>query len=123
MSNKAANQTSISNTTATEVIRRFDLRMVNRPIDDLESYRGNARTHDQKQIEQIAASISRFGFNNPVLVDQKGTIIAGHGRVEAARSLGMENVPTICLDHLNDAERRAYILADNRLAEHAGWDR
>ena len=89
----------------------------------LKPYAGNARTHSDKQITQIAASIRNFGFNNPVLVDADNRIIAGHGRVEAAKRLGLTSVPTIRLDHLSDAERRAYVIADNRLAELAGWDR
>ena len=83
---------------------------------------GNARTHTDKQIQQIAASIREFGFNNPVLVDADDRIIAGHGRVEAAKRLGLEKLPTIRIDHLNAAQRRAYVIADNRLAELAGWD-
>lgn len=88
----------------------------------LKPYTRNARTHSAKQIAQIAASIKAFGFNNPVLVDRQGTIIAGHGRVEAAKQLGLATVPAIRLEHLSEAEKRAYILADNRLAEKAGWD-
>jgi DNA modification methylase len=89
----------------------------------LKPYAGNARIHSDKQITQIAASIRNFGFNNPVLVDAESRIIAGHGRVEAAKRLGHTSVPTIRLDHMSDAERRAYVIADNRLAELAGWDR
>ncbi len=83
----------------------------------------NPRTHSKKQIRQIAASIERFGFTNPILIDRAGGIIAGHGRVEAAKLLGLESVPTICLEDLTDAEIRAYVIADNKLAENAGWDR
>ena len=83
----------------------------------------NPRTHSKKQIRQIAASIERFGFANPVLIDRDGSIVAGHGRVEAAKLLGIEKVPTIRLEDLNEAEIRAYVIADNRLAENAGWDR
>ena len=89
----------------------------------LKPYEGNARTHSKKQIGQIAASIERFGFTNPVLVSDDGEIIAGHGRVEAAKLLGQRTVPTLALSHLSDAERRAYVLADNKLAQNAGWDR
>jgi DNA modification methylase len=89
---------------------------------DLEPYARNARTHSVKQIAQIAASIRTFGFNNPVLIDKHNVIIAGHGRVEAAKPLGLETVPVIRLEHLSEAEKRAYILADNKLAEKAGWD-
>jgi hypothetical protein len=89
----------------------------------LKPFKRNARTHSRKQIRQIADSIRHFGFINPVLIDEAGQIIAGHGRVEAAKSLGMSEVPTIRLEHMSDAEKRAYIIADNRLAEKAGWDR
>jgi len=81
----------------------------------------NPRTHSKKQIRQIADSIERFGFNNPVLIDREGGIVAGHGRIEAAKLLGMEKVPTIRLEDLTEAESRAYVIADNRLAENAGW--
>lgn len=91
-------------------------------IAELVPYAGNARTHSEDQVAQIAASIKEFGFNNPVLIDKDNGIIAGHGRVMAAGKLGLHSVPTVTLDHLNDAERRAYILADNRLALNAGWD-
>jgi hypothetical protein len=83
----------------------------------------NARTHSNRQIEQIAQSIKRFGFLNPVLSDASGGIIAGHGRVAAAKLLGLTQVPTLRIEHLSDAEKRAYILADNKLADKAGWDR
>ena len=92
-------------------------------IDLLKPYPRNARTHSKKQIRQIAASIERFGFTNPVLVSDRGEIIAGHGRVAAARLLGRKTVPTLSLSHLSDAERRAYVLADNKLAMNAGWDK
>jgi ParB-like chromosome segregation protein Spo0J len=82
----------------------------------------NARTHSAQQIQQIARSIERFGFNNPVLVDQNNRVIAGHGRVAAAKSLGHDVVPTLRIEHLSDEEKRAYIIADNKLAEKAGWD-
>ena len=83
----------------------------------------NPRTHSKKQIRKIATSIERFGFNNPVLIDREGYIVAGHGRVEAAKLIGLEKVPTILLEDLTKAEIRAYVIADNRLAELAGWDR
>jgi DNA modification methylase len=92
-------------------------------VRELQPHPNNARTHSRKQIRQIAKSIEKFGFCNPVLVDDAKQIIAGHGRVEAAKLLGLEAVPTCRLSHLNDAEKRAYILADNRLAEKAGWDK
>ena len=83
----------------------------------------NPRTHSKQQIRQIADSIERFGFTNPVLIDRTGGIVAGHGRIEAAKLLGIEKVPTICLEDLTETEIRAYVIADNRLAENAGWDR
>src|SRR5437763_1782637 len=93
------------------------------PIDQLQPYARNARTHSRKQIGQIARSIERFGFTNPVLISDDNEIIAGHGRVEAARRLGWRTVPTLRLSQLGRAERRAYVLADNKLAQNAGWDR
>ena len=92
------------------------------PITRLIPYARNARTHSDSQVAQIAASIQEFGFTNPVLIGADGGIIAGHGRVLAARKLGLEQAPVIVLPHLTDNEKRAYILADNRLAELAGWD-
>ena len=93
-----------------------------RPTNQLRPYARNARTHSKKQISQIAESIRRFGFTNPVLVSGDDEIIAGHGRVEAAKLIGMRDVPTLALDHLSADERRAYVLADNKLALNAGWD-
>jgi DNA modification methylase len=93
------------------------------PIVSLRPHPGNARTHSKKQIRQIANSIQRFGFTNPVLIGEEGEIIAGHGRVEAAKLLGLDCVPTVRLAHLNAAQRRAYVLTDNKLALNAGWDR
>lgn len=93
-----------------------------RLIETLIPYKNNARTHSDKQIEQIAHSIKRFGFTNPILVSDDNEIIAGHGRVMAAKQLKMLEVPVLRLSHLSADERRAYILADNKLAENAGWD-
>lgn len=98
------------------------LEVIHLPLASLKPYSRNARTHSAKQIAQIAASIRTFGFNNPVLADKDGVIIAGHGRVAAAKSLGLESVPVIRLEHMSEAQKRAYILADNKLAEQAGWD-
>lgn len=94
-----------------------------RTVADLVPYANNARTHSDAQVALIAGSIREFGFNNPVLVDGANGIIAGHGRVLAARKLGLVRVPVIELAHLTEAQKRAYILADNRLAEQAGWDK
>jgi len=92
-------------------------------ISALKPHARNARTHSRRQIKKIAASIERFGFVNPVLIDENNQIIAGHGRVAAAKLLGWHEVPTLRIEHLDEAEKRAYILADNRLAEEAGWDK
>ena len=92
------------------------------PTDTLVPYARNSRTHSPEQVAQIAASIREFGFTNPVLIDANNTLIAGHGRVMAAQSIGLPTVPAIRLAHLTDAQRRAYVIADNKLAENAGWD-
>lgn len=92
------------------------------PLSRLKPYERNARTHSPEQVAKIAASIVEFGFTNPILVDGQDGIIAGHGRLMAAQKLGLPEVPVVVLDHLTDAQRRAYILADNRLAMDAGWD-
>ncbi len=94
-----------------------------RSIESLRPYAGNARTHSRKQIAQIAESIRRFGFTNPVLISDDDEIVAGHGRVLAARELRLPSVPVVRLSHLSADERRAYVLADNKLALNAGWDR
>lgn len=92
------------------------------PLDRLIPYIGNARTHSDEQVAQVAGSIKQFGFVNPILVDNNSGIIAGHCRLLSARKLGLTDAPVIVLDHLTDTQRRAYILADNKLAENAGWD-
>src|SRR5450759_4874683 len=92
------------------------------PTTKLVPYAHNARTHSPDQVAQIAASIVEFGFTNPILVDAMAGIIAGHGRLLAAQKLGLEEIPVVVLDHLSDIQRRAYILADNKLALNAGWD-
>lgn len=91
-------------------------------VADLIPYARNSRTHSDAQVAQIAASIREFGFTNPVLVDGDNGIIAGHGRVLAAQKLGMKEVPTVELSHLTGAQRRAYVIADNKLALNGGWD-
>lgn len=97
-------------------------RMERVALDRLIPYANNARTHSDEQIGKIQASIREFGFVNPILIDGAYNIIAGHGRVEAARREGISEVPCVFVEHLTDTQRRAYILADNRLAELAGWD-
>jgi DNA modification methylase len=101
---------------------KSNLNIENYPIALLHPCKRNARTHSKKQIRQIAESIKEFGFNNPVLVDFLDEIIAGHGRVEAAKMLGFEKVPVIRLEHLNDAQIRAFMIADNKIAANAGWN-
>lgn len=91
-------------------------------ILSLKPFKPNARTHSRKQIRQIADSIERFGFNNPVLIDRDRTILAGHGRVQAAQLLGWMSVPCLEIEHLTQEEKRAYVIADNKLALNAGWD-
>lgn len=90
--------------------------------DSLIPYARNSRTHSEQQISKIAASIKEFGFLNPVIIDGASGIVAGHGRVMAAQKLGMDELPVIEASHLSDAQRRAYVIADNRLALDAGWD-
>ena len=92
------------------------------PLKSLVPYARNSRTHSPEQVAQIAASLREFGFTNPVLIDETGGIIAGHGRVLAAQSLGMAGVPCLRLTGLTDAQKRAYVIADNKLALNAGWD-
>jgi ParB-like chromosome segregation protein Spo0J len=98
------------------------LKITYQKTGDLVPYARNSRTHSEEQVGQIAASITEFGFTNPVLVDEENTIIAGHGRIMAAQKLGMVEVPTITLSGLTESQRKAYIIADNRLALNAGWD-
>ena len=92
------------------------------PVDALRPWARNARTHSKKQVRQIAESIRTFGFTNPILIDAQHCILAGHGRIEAAKLLGMEKVPCVRLDHMTMEQKRAYVLADNKLALNAGWD-
>jgi ParB-like chromosome segregation protein Spo0J len=91
-------------------------------LDKLIPYARNSRTHSDQQVAQVAASIREFGFTNPVLIDSEDGIIAGHGRVMAARKLGLAEVPCIRLGHLTETQKRAYIIADNKLALNSGWD-
>lgn len=100
----------------------MDLELIYKPIDEIIPYAKNSRTHSKSQVAQIAASIKEFGFTNPILIDPEGSIIAGHGRLEAARVLDLDKVPTICLADLTDEQKRAYVIADNKLALNAGWD-
>jgi len=89
---------------------------------DLIPYANNARSHSDQQVAQVAASIQEFGFNNPILIDEHKSIIAGHGRLAAAQKLNMNTVPTILLEGLSEAQRKAYVIADNKLTENSRWD-
>jgi hypothetical protein len=99
-----------------------DLQVVRWPVEKLIPFARNARTHSDEQVAQIAASIAEFGWANPILAGADGIIIAGHARLLAARKLGLTDVPVIVLDHLSETQRRALVIADNRLALNAGWD-
>ena len=100
----------------------MDLNVQQIELEQLVPYARNARTHSESQVAQIAGSIAEFGFVNPVLIGGDNIIIAGHGRVMAAKKLGLQTVPTIKLDHLTENQRRALVIADNKIAENAGWD-
>ena len=91
-------------------------------ILDLTLYKGNPRVHSEIQIERLINSLKKFGFTNPVLIDDTGNVIAGHGRIAAAKKIGLDTVPTITLSHLTEDERKAYIIADNQLALNSSWD-
>ena len=103
-------------------MQRFKPAIEHVSLSSLKPYPRNARRHSKAQIKQIAASIERFGFTNPVLAADNGEIVAGHGRAAAAKLLGLETVPVLRLSHLSADERRAYVIADNKLALNAGWD-
>src|SRR6266849_3232324 len=107
-----------TNVTLQAMVKHIELWLIDRLIP----FARNPRTHSDAQIAQIAASIAELGFNNPILVDTNAGIIAGHGRLLAARKLQIQQVPVIVLDHLSETQKRAYILADNKLALNAGWD-
>lgn len=94
----------------------------NIPTGELKAYEKNSRTHGKKQIDQVVASIKEFGFTNPLLVDEGNTLIAGHGRLLAAKKIGMEEVPCVRLSHLSEAQKKAYVIADNKIALNSGWD-
>jgi hypoxanthine phosphoribosyltransferase len=99
------------------------MKITTKKVSELKPYENNARTHSQEQLQQIANSIKEFGFTNPLLIDGNNGIIAGHGRLEAAKLLQMETVPCIVLDYLTEAQKRALIIADNKIALNAGWDK
>ena len=108
--------------TMTSCPASLELKVAYRPTASLKASARNARTHSAKQIHKISASVQKFGFVSPVLIDGEGEVVAGHGRLAAAKELGMAEVPTICLDHMNEADLRTYRIADNQLATLAGWD-
>lgn len=116
---ETAVNTARDNAAALPVIKP---RLESWPLDRLRPYEKNARTHSEAQVEQLAASMREFGFTNPILVADDAGILAGHGRLLAARKLGLEHVPVLVLDHLSEVQRRAYIIADNKLALNAGWE-
>lgn len=105
-----------------DIFWRMSISITQRSVGDLIPYARNSRTHSDEQVAQIAASIKEFGWTNPILVDAEGVVIAGHGRLMAARKLGYTEVPTIELSELTETQKKAYIIADNRLALNAGWD-
>lgn len=98
------------------------MEIVYKKINELKPYENNSRTHDESQIKQICESIKEYGWTNPVLIDEKGMIIAGHGRVEAGKKLDIKEVPCIVLSGLTEAQKKAYVIADNKMALNAGWD-
>ena len=98
------------------------MEIVYKKVNDLIPYVNNSRTHSEEQVNQIVASINEFGFTNPLLIDEKDNIIAGHGRLLASKKLKMEEVPCIVLSGLTEAQKKAYIIADNKMALNAGWD-
>jgi ParB-like chromosome segregation protein Spo0J len=98
------------------------MKIVYKKVADLIPYEHNARVHSEDQINKLVASIKEFGFTSPILVDENNGVIAGHGRLIAAKRHGLDDVPTICLEHLSEGQRKAYILADNKLALESFWD-
>lgn len=98
------------------------MEIINKKTNELKPYENNSRTHDENQIKQICESIKEYGWTNPVLIDEKGMIIAGHGRVEAGKKLDIKEVPCIVLSGLTEAQKKAYVIADNKMALNAGWD-
>jgi ParB family transcriptional regulator, chromosome partitioning protein len=100
----------------------MDFKTVLTDVDKITPYEKNSRTHTQEQIEQIANSIMEFGFTNPVLIDEKNTILAGHGRLKAAKYLSIDKIPTVQILGLNEKQKKAYVIADNKIALNAAWD-
>jgi DNA modification methylase len=104
------------------IIDKLKLEVTHVSIDLLKPYKNNARTHSKKQVQQIANSIKEFGFNVPILIDENYQIIAGHGRLEAAKKLGLKELPIILVEHLTEPQKKAFIIADNKITDNAGWD-
>src|SRR3954451_4347724 len=123
MSRSAAREAASAPGDIAALMSGLGLRIESRPVSSLIPYAKNARTHSDEQISLIAGSIRSFGFTNPILVDGGNGIIAGHGRLAAARKLGLASVPVIELSHLSERDKRALIIADNKVAERAGWDK
>lgn len=98
------------------------MQIVYKKVNELIPYINNSRTHSEEQVNQIVANINEFGFTNPLLIDEKDNIIAGHGRLLASKKLKMEEVPCIVLSGLTEAQKKAYVIADNKMALNAGWD-
>ena len=117
--NRRSTLASAAASTAIKIQSKIEMR----PIESIKPNPRNARTHSKKQIKQIARSKKQFGFINPIIIDESGMVLAGHGRLEAARLLGLKEVPVVEISHLSEIEKRAYVLADNKVAENAGWDR
>lgn len=105
-----------------ETINMTALKIIYRSVNELKKHKNNARTHSEAQIAQIVNSIEEFGWTNPILIDENDIIIAGHGRLEAAETLDLNELPCIVLSGLTDSQKRAYLIADNQLALNAGWD-
>jgi ParB-like chromosome segregation protein Spo0J len=99
-----------------------NLKIIYKPINELKNYENNSRVHSEEQINKLTVSITEFGFTNPILIDNNNVIIAGHARLAAAKKLGMNKLPCILLAHLTEQQRRALVIADNRLALDADWD-
>lgn len=100
---------------------------ISRPIKEVETselkpYKNNSRIHEESQVNQIAKSIEKFGFTQPILIDEKNTVLAGHGRLLAAQKLGLKTVPVIILDNLSDAQKKAYVIADNKIGQNSKWN-
>ena len=98
------------------------MEIIYKGVDELIPYANNTRTHTDEQINQIAGSIQEFGFNNPILIDDNNNVIAGHARLKASKKLGLDQVPCVVLNQMTEAQKKAYVIADNKMALNAGWD-